>query len=215
MGIEERKEREKNERRESVLRAAIEVYQREGYHGTTMEKIALEAELSRATLYLYFKTKDEIFVHAIVSFLGAFGDMLEDLYARRERDGDLFDELWGVFKRFYRKDPVTFSASLYFHQSEMIRSLTEELRLLLAEAGSRNYQNLCRIMEHGVKTGEFRPCNPKTLAEVVWTSFLGIIHLENSKKAMARNSHLDEAFELAQAILSDALRAGGTASCKP
>jgi AcrR family transcriptional regulator len=31
-----------------------------------MEKIAETAELGRATLYLYFKTKDEIFIHAIL-----------------------------------------------------------------------------------------------------------------------------------------------------
>ena len=72
MGIKERRAREKRERRESILKAAIRVYDQEGYHAITMEKIAEAAELGRATLYLYFKTKDEIFIHAIVSYASFF-----------------------------------------------------------------------------------------------------------------------------------------------
>ena len=76
MGIKERREREKSERRESILKAAIRVYDKEGYHAITMEKIAEAAELSRATLYLYFKTKDEIFIHAILSSSDFFRERL-------------------------------------------------------------------------------------------------------------------------------------------
>jgi TetR/AcrR family transcriptional regulator len=83
MGIKERRAREKIQRRESILEAAITVYAQEGYHAITMEKIAEAAELGRATLYLYFKTKDEIFIHAIVSYTDFFRKRLESLYARK------------------------------------------------------------------------------------------------------------------------------------
>ena len=58
MGINERKERERNNRRRLILEAAEHVYLKEGYHSTTMEKIAEMAELSRAAIYLHFKTKN-------------------------------------------------------------------------------------------------------------------------------------------------------------
>ncbi len=203
MGIEERKERERTERRASVFQAALEVYAEEGYHGTTMEKIAERAELSRATLYLYFKTKDNIFVQGIVSRSDSFGDQLRRIYDRREEVGPhLVEELWGAFKRFYIGDPVAFNMTLYFHQGEMIRSLPESLRLMLDRSGSRNYALLCRIMDYGVREGLLVSCNPRTLAEVVWTSFLGIIHLENSKRAMSRRTHLEPTWDLAFRVLS-------------
>ncbi|MBW1786607.1 MAG: helix-turn-helix transcriptional regulator [Deltaproteobacteria bacterium] len=88
MGIKERKKREKDERKASILNAAMQVYAEVGYHATTMEKIAARAELSRATLYLYFKTKDEIFVHAIVSRSDYFGDLLQYIYDHREESKD-------------------------------------------------------------------------------------------------------------------------------
>ena len=203
MGIEERREREKRERRELILKSAMQVYLEEGYHATTMDKIAQKAELSRATLYLYFKTKEEIFVHAIVSFLEHFGSMLDDLYSRKEHlKKGLLKGLWSLFLKFYIKDPVIFNISLYFHQREMIHHLPGDLRVLLDRAGSHNYHRLCRIMEYGVKNGIFLQFDPKTLAEVVWTAFLGVVHIENSKKAMARKNHLEKTCDLAYEILS-------------
>ena len=203
MGIKERREREKNERRESILRAAIQVYDREGYHAITMEKIAEEAELSRATLYLYFKTKDEIFIHAILSYSAFFSQQLENLYAGRSQIKDkLLESLWSTFIEFYEKDRASFNATLYFHQSEMIRNLPENLRIMLDRSGSRNYEYLSKIMAYGIRQGVFRDCSPKTLAEVVWTSFLGIIHLENSKQAMSRKGHLAVTWKLALEMLS-------------
>ncbi|MBW1680013.1 MAG: TetR/AcrR family transcriptional regulator [Deltaproteobacteria bacterium] len=202
MGIQERRAREKEGRREAILRAAIEAYVEEGYHATTMEKIAERAELSRATLYLYFKTKDEIFVHAITAHSGYFGDLLEDLSVRcRSGAQDLLTRLWDAFQAFYRSDPATFNATLYFHQEEILRRLPPELRRLLDRSGTRNYRFLCAIMEQGVRAGVFRQCDPRTLAEFVWTTFLGIVHLENSKRAMGRKNHLETTWELALEVL--------------
>ena len=203
MGIKERREREKNERRDSILRAAIQVYDKEGYHAITMEKIAKAAELGRATLYLYFKTKDEIFIHSIVSYSGFFNQRLEDLYACRDEIKEkLLESLWFTFIEFYEKDRASFNATLYFHQSEMIRNLPENLRIMLDRSGSRNYEYLSKIMAYGIRQGVFRDSSAKTLAEVVWTSFLGIIHLENSKQAMSRKGHQAITWKLALEMLS-------------
>ncbi len=209
MGIKERRAREKNERRESILKAAIAVYDQEGYHAITMEKIAEAAELSRATLYLHFKTKDEIFINAIVSYSEFFRQRLEKLYANRVQIREkLLESLWSTCIEFYEKDRASFNATLYFHQSEMIRNLPESLRILLDRAGSANYACLSKIMAYGIEQGIFRACSAKTLAEVVWTSFLGIIHLENSKGAMGRKNHFDVTWELALEMLSRGILKG-------
>ena len=203
MGIKERRAREKVQRRVSILQAAITVFEQEGYHAITMEKIAEAAELSRATLYLHFKTKDEIFVHAIVSYSNFFRKQLENLYTRRGKiKDDLLGELWSTFIAFYDKDRTSFNATLYFHQGEMIRNLPEELRILLDRSGTQIYAGLSKIMAYGIKQGVFRDVSAKTLAEVVWTSFLGIIHLENSKRSMSRKEHLSVTWSLALEMLS-------------
>ena len=59
MGIEERRERERLERKKAIVDATIEFMNKRSYYATTMEKIAESAELSRATHYLHFNTKDD------------------------------------------------------------------------------------------------------------------------------------------------------------
>ncbi len=61
MGIQERKNREKERRRQQIIIAAKKIFSSKGFHKTTMEDIAKKAELSPGTLYLYFKNKDELF----------------------------------------------------------------------------------------------------------------------------------------------------------
>jgi TetR/AcrR family transcriptional regulator len=60
MGILERKEREKLQRRNDIVDAAEQVFFNKGIDSATMDDIAEVAELSKGTLYLYFKNKDEL-----------------------------------------------------------------------------------------------------------------------------------------------------------
>ena len=62
MSTEDRREKEKQARRVGILAAAQKVFARKGYHLTNVEEIAQEASLAKGTIYLYFKTKAELFL---------------------------------------------------------------------------------------------------------------------------------------------------------
>jgi AcrR family transcriptional regulator len=61
MGISERREREKDDRRRAILNSARELILLQGVERVSMEDIARKAELSKATVYLYFPGKEFIF----------------------------------------------------------------------------------------------------------------------------------------------------------
>jgi len=61
MGIAERRAREKSERRGAILNCTRELILLQGVEHVNMEDIAQKAELSKATLYLYFSGKEAIF----------------------------------------------------------------------------------------------------------------------------------------------------------
>lgn len=61
MGIIERKEREKQEMRDLILKEATRMFIEEGYEKASIRNIADRIEYSPATIYLYFKDKDELF----------------------------------------------------------------------------------------------------------------------------------------------------------
>jgi len=65
MSVKERREREEKSRLASILEAAERVFARSGYYQARVEDIAAEAELAKGTLYYYFKSKDEIYLHLL------------------------------------------------------------------------------------------------------------------------------------------------------
>ena len=60
MGITDRKEREKLEMRKLIMDAAMEMFVKDGYEKTSIRNIAEKIEYSPATIYLYYKDKDEL-----------------------------------------------------------------------------------------------------------------------------------------------------------
>ncbi len=60
MGIIERKERDRVEMRQRIIDVAIEMFVQEGYEKTSIRNIAEKIEYSPATIYLYYKDKDEL-----------------------------------------------------------------------------------------------------------------------------------------------------------
>ena len=61
MGIKERKEREKQQRREQLLETARRLFDERGFLNVTMGEIGEASEVSTGALYLYFKNKDDIY----------------------------------------------------------------------------------------------------------------------------------------------------------
>jgi AcrR family transcriptional regulator len=199
----ERRKREREIRRELAIDAAMSIYEEEGYHAITMEKIAERAELSRAALYLYFKNKEEILVSAIVAHADYFARVLTEVYDNRESTRDqLLDKLWECFQKFYEKDPATFTAWQYFHQSDVIGNLATELRDILHEAGAKVVALQHKIVKYAIEEKVFVNCDHRTLSEVIWASFLGIVYIERSKKVLSRKSHQDITQSMTKRVLA-------------
>ncbi len=60
-----RRERERKERSQAILKAAETLFAREGYHQTSMEQIADLAEVSVGTVYVYFKNKEDLLIQLL------------------------------------------------------------------------------------------------------------------------------------------------------
>ena len=68
-GTASRRERERAQRRDDILRAAREVFFQRGFHTVTVDDIAVAAEVGKGTVYLYFDTKETILAHLLLEGL--------------------------------------------------------------------------------------------------------------------------------------------------
>ena len=78
---QEREEQRRREFRRSILSAAEKVIVRRGYSTLTMDDVAREAQLSKATLYHYFRGKGEL----LLAILGQFFEDLEQEVRKTSR----------------------------------------------------------------------------------------------------------------------------------
>ena len=70
---------EHEKRRHEILEKALELFTEEGYENVTFQKIADRCAITRTTLYIYFKNKQEIFVSSIKELTGTLEDQLREI----------------------------------------------------------------------------------------------------------------------------------------
>ncbi len=96
--IAERKEREKAERRQEILKAAKAVFFRNGFEHTSMEMIATESQLAKGTLYLYFKSKEELYVSLVEEGIALMSEMMNDAV---EKCNTVEEKLMATVEAYY------------------------------------------------------------------------------------------------------------------
>jgi len=78
MSLAERRQREKEARRRSILDTARALFVEKGFEATTMQEIADAAELSKAAIYLYFKDKAELLDEILFAAFNRFYSFLAE-----------------------------------------------------------------------------------------------------------------------------------------
>lgn len=165
MGLKERKEREKELRREEILKAGQKLFIEKGLASTTMDEIARECELAKGTLYLYFRSKEILFMSILLRGLELMYDMMA---ASQEGLSDPVGKLSAVGKahqRFYEENPDLFV--LMSRSSQDCSSRYQDSDPQISEEISAISGHLRRVNENmwkltndiivaGMKSGLFR-----------------------------------------------------------
>ena len=74
-----RKQEEREERKKLILNGALRVFKSKGLDHATMDEIAQESDFGKATLYYYFKSKEEIFNTILINGWITLWDGIEEL----------------------------------------------------------------------------------------------------------------------------------------
>ena len=183
MGIAKRKEREKEQRRLSIIDAAEAVFFSKGYVETTMEDVANQAELSKGTLYLYFKSKDEL--HFAIMERGM--DLLMNIMEKRmegEKNGlETLCELGLALVEFSNRHPDYFNALIFFQASDIEQQKLNEAKVKLFMEDRNSLTLLNETIIRGMEDGSIRKDIPLAeLSTSLWAQMMGILVMYSSKK---------------------------------
>jgi AcrR family transcriptional regulator len=208
MGIKERKKREREMRRQHIMVAAKRVFTQKGYDKSTVEDIAREAELSPGTLYLYFKSKDELYASLCLRVL-RFIKVKVDHAINDEAAGyeEKQSELLNAMKDVYAYDPLILNSMFHLQSSDTLRTLSPDLLDEINELSRKALQSMAGMFEQGISAGHIVDRNPLALADILWALFSGVVLWEESKKMINPDrSNLEKSFEVAFDIFSRGLR---------
>ena len=178
MGIAERRQREKEMRREAIIEAAAKTFMEKGLSGSTMEEIASRAELSKATLYLYFTNKEELFLAVLLIVTDVFNQEMASGQRDENTELENLDALCKSYLNFYKKYPAYYKLLNTMEPSDDFNFSKYKLSGDLAEANAKIWETVCAPIIKGMKRGIFKPdTNPLQVGMTLWMGSTGIINL--------------------------------------
>ena len=208
MGIQERKEREKERRRQQIIVAAKRVFSEKGFNKSTMEDIASEAELSPGTLYLYFKNKEELYASLSLRILQYLHIRVEHVNKETELSPEQkLEKLIEAMYDVYDFDPLIIINMFHLQSSETLKNLSPRLMTQIEELSRKSIGAISSIFREGVEKGVFIEKHPVALSDIFWALFSGVVLWEASKKIMNEDKdYLKKTLAIAFEIFSQGVK---------
>jgi AcrR family transcriptional regulator len=171
MGTKERKEQEKSEMRGLILKTAMNLFLDKGFENITIRNIAEKIEYSPATIYLYFKNKDEIlFTLRRVGF--------EKLFEHQRSSLKLDDPLKRLHKHGEAYIQFALENPQYYDLMFMMRGPVNEIQETTdCDIGLKSYELLKTNVEECMDAGLFPRTNIDVAAFSLWSYVHGIASL--------------------------------------
>lgn len=161
---EKKRTRIQTENQDKILTAALTVFSRFGYRGSTVDQIADEAGMSKANLLYYFRRKQDIYLCVLENTLGEWLNPLQTLNV----DGDPAEELWRYIQTKLKLSQQSPEASRLF-ANEILQGapmiapfLVNDLRPLVEEK--------CAILRTWIERGQLTDVEPIHLLFLIWAA---------------------------------------------
>ena len=210
VSVAERREREREERRNQILDAAKRAFYAKGYALATMDDVADEAQLGKGTLYLYFRTKEDLLFGVAIrhqqQLLASFEELSAQpcagieqvrgmLLAYAEHMGTPIEHLKMVMSRWVQAEP-------FDEQSHNAGTLREN--------AMRIFLTVRTAIEGGQDDGSIRAdLAAGRMGAMLWSSVNGALLLELQQRCVPEPSPLRElapGIEGSIELLLDAVR---------
>ena len=170
--LTERKQKDRQTRRQGIQRAARHVFAERGFAKASIEQIAKESALSVGAIYLYFRSKEDLYASLLEDTLRLLGDELE----RARAGADLRDRLratWDVLLAWSVVDGEGTRALRLLAQPAARQQLSAEVAAAIGGGLDRVRNAIASCVSDGVDAGIYRPVVAAEISDVLWATFIG------------------------------------------
>lgn len=207
MGIAERKSREREKRKNSIIDAAEQVFFARGMDTATMDGIAEKAELSKGTLYLYFKSKEDIYLAITERALHILTDMFREASSKESVGMDKVAAIGFAYFQFSQEYPDYFKSMIYFDAYPGTIDEKTPSAEACAHQGETVIQIVAQAVAQGVEDGSIRSdIEPVKIAFLLWSQSNGIFQMLSSKWAHIQERHNGLSFQSEEEVVACAFK---------
>jgi AcrR family transcriptional regulator len=183
MGITERKEREKEQRRNDILDAAEKVFFSRGLNMATMDEVAEEAELSKGTLYLYFKSKEELYLGIAYRALSLLKEMFQSAASGASTGLEKVRAIGEAHYHYSNQYPNYFNMVVHYETSQMDQSSYDNTLMQCHQLGKEVMDVVTESVLAGIEDGSIRSdLDPLRTAYLLRGMSAGIIQTISREK---------------------------------
>jgi AcrR family transcriptional regulator len=144
-------------RRREILAAAIKVFGKKGFADTRAEDVAAAAKIAKGTLYLYFKSKEDIYATAVQHAIGQLQSLVAERVSEASGVRDKLAAAIAIRLKFWLDQQNLYRLLLTVGREQKHRRQTNDVLRV-------GHDSLLAIFEEGVASGELSPGNFDTLS---------------------------------------------------
>jgi len=207
MGLKERRQRERAERRGQILAAARGLLVARGLEAISIGQIAKAAELGVGTIYFYFTNKEDIFVALQQEGLALLYDRIQDACRRTPSAREALAAAADAYLHFSREQKDYFDVINYFIASPR-EAFAPDLKSAVDEQGGRVLTLVVDIIVRGVRSGALATPDPRRHAVMFWATLHGLIQFRKFRGTLLRDDDLEGLYAFAVARLIVDLEGG-------
>lgn len=184
----------------TVTTESEKLFEEKGFEATSMDDIAGKLEISKSTLYVYFKSKQLIWDHIVCKYME---QLLEDAKKAAEGRGSFekrYYQLCFDIADKFEKHPMFYKATL----SKISMDMEQEIYKKIYEVGEKTNEAIADFIRSGIEEGVVRKdidIYPAVI--MMWSSISGIISMANDKEEylkvrfnMTKKDYLKKAFKM-------------------
>ena len=170
---------EREMRKERILTGALEVFKSKGLEGETMDEIAHQSGFGKATLYYYFKSKEDVFSAILEGGWINIWESLEPIIANQKSPRQAFVSLLIKIAEIAQDRPGLFE--FLFNAPKAIKLENQPWK----DYQHRLYGVIQGLLEDGVKAGEFPKINPELMFKALGGLFMGLVFMGDKKEPVS------------------------------
>jgi AcrR family transcriptional regulator len=147
----------------SIAQVAKTVFAERGYQGATLDEIAQRAGMSKATIYIYYKNKDDLFIQVVEELIHtAMTETAQEAAAAKP----VVEKLAAIVRSkiaFYEQEREFFW--IYLNEKQGLEVAPKDPhKQALRAMYLQMVDVLTKVLQEGIDTGELRPMDGRRLA---------------------------------------------------